>query len=54
MQPHGATLSDLIDATGWKPHSIRGFLSGTVAKKLGFSVASVKDADGARRYSIKD
>jgi len=52
-RPQGATLKDLMKATGWKPHSVRGFLSGTVGKKMGLSVASVKDEDGERRYSVK-
>lgn len=52
-RPNGATLPELIRATGWQPHSVRGFLSGTVGKKLGLSVASVKDPDGTRRYSVR-
>ena len=53
QRPSGASLPELIRATGWQSHSIRGFLSGTVGKKLGLSVASVKDPDGTRRYSVK-
>ena len=49
----GATLPELMKATGWQPHSVRGFLSGTVGKKMGLSVASVKDEGGQRRYSVK-
>ena len=52
-RPQGATLKDLMKATGWKPHSVRGFLSGSVGKKMGLSVASVKDENGERRYSVK-
>jgi hypothetical protein len=52
-RPQGVTLKELMKATGWQPHSVRGFLSGTVGKKLGLTVASVRDNDGERRYSVK-
>jgi Protein of unknown function (DUF3489) len=48
----GVTLKELRKATGWQPHSVRGFLSG-VGKKMELTVASAKDADGERRYSVK-
>lgn len=48
----GATLKDLMDATEWQAHSVRGFLSGTVRKKMGLTVVSSKAEDGERVYSI--
>lgn len=48
----GATLAELVEATDWQAHSVRGFLSGTVKKKLGVSLTSIRDKDGARRYLI--
>jgi len=42
-----------MKATGWQPHSIRGFLSGTVSKKMGLAVTSTKGEDGERIYSVK-
>jgi hypothetical protein len=42
-----------MKVTGWQPHSIRGFLSGTVRKKMGLTVVSAKGEDGERNYSIK-
>ena len=52
-QPNGTTLAELMKATGWQAHSVRGFLSGTVAKKLGLTVASTKGEDGERTYAVK-
>jgi hypothetical protein len=52
-RPGGATTKELIKATGWQPHSVRGFLSGTVGKKMGLAVTSAKGEDGERRHSIK-
>ena len=53
QRPDGATLKELMKATGWQPHSVRGFLSGAVGKKMGLTVASTKAEDGERRYSVK-
>src|SRR6476661_8021600 len=52
-RPGGATAKELMKATGWQPHSVRGFLSGTVGKKLGLAVTSTKGEDGERTYSVK-
>ena len=49
----GATAKELMKATGWQAHSVRGFLSGTVGKKMGLAVTSTKGEDGERSYSIK-
>ena len=50
---NGASIEDLAKATGWQNHSVRGFLSGTVKKKLGLAVVVDKSAGGARRYRLK-
>jgi Protein of unknown function (DUF3489) len=52
-RPEGATLAALMKATEWQAHSVRGFLSGTVNKKLGLAVASTKGEDGERTYTVK-
>jgi hypothetical protein len=52
-QPGGTTMKELMKATGWLPHSIRGFLSGTIGKKMRLSVMSDKGEDGGRNYSVK-
>src|SRR5277367_5413265 len=49
----GATAKELMKATGWQPHSVRGFLSGTIGKKMGLTVTSTKGEDGERSYSVK-
>jgi hypothetical protein len=49
----GATLKELIQATRWQPHSVRGFLSATVGKKMGLKIVSAKGRHPERRYSIK-
>jgi len=49
----GVTTKELIKATGWQPASVRGFLSGTVGKKMGQAVTSVKGVDGERTCSVK-
>ena len=48
----GATSAELMTATGWQAHSVRGFLSGQLGKKMGIAVASAKREDGTRVYSI--
>ena len=52
-QPAGASIAEMMQATDWQQHSVRGFLAGTVKKKLGFPLTSLKPNDGARRYRIE-
>ena len=52
-RPGGATSKDLMKATGWLPHSVRGFLSGTVGKKMALTVTSTKGENGERTYSVE-
>ena len=53
QRPGGATSKELMKATGWLPHSVRGFLSGTVRKKMGLTVTSAKGEEGERTYSVE-
>ena len=48
----GVTLQELMTATGWQAHSVRGFLSAAVGKKMGLHVDSSKREDGQRVYRI--
>jgi len=48
----GVTAKELMKVTGWQPHSVRGFLSGTIGKKMGLVVISTKGEDGERKYSV--
>jgi hypothetical protein len=52
-RPGGATAQELAKETGWLPHSLRGFLSGIVGKKMGLTVNSMKAEGGERTYSIE-
>ncbi len=47
----GATLDDMVAATGWQAHSVRGAMSGSLKKKLGLAITSVK-TDAGRVYRI--
>ena len=49
----GATGKELMKATGWQAHSVRGFLSGALGKKMGLTVTSTKAEGEERRYSVK-
>jgi hypothetical protein len=51
-RPGGVTLKELIKATGWQAHSVRGFMSGTIGKKMGTPVKSSKRAEGERVYRL--
>ncbi|MCB1391034.1 MAG: DUF3489 domain-containing protein [Rhodobacteraceae bacterium] len=48
----GASVEELMASCGWQAHSVRGFLSGTVRKKLALPLVSEKGKDGVLRYRI--
>ena len=49
----GASIQEMMQASGWQQHSVRGFLAGTVKKKLGFALTSSKLSGDVRRYRIE-
>jgi len=51
-EPQGATLKSIMRAMGWQAHSVRGFISRQLGKKMGLRVRSFK-RDGERVYSVK-
>jgi hypothetical protein len=48
----GVTMEEIIAKTDWQPHSVRGFFSGLVKKKLKLPLTSEVGKDGVRRYHI--
>ena len=35
QRPEGATIAEIVEATGWQPHTVRGALAGALKKRLG-------------------
>ena len=48
----GVSIEQIVAKTDWQPHSVRGFFSGVVSKKLGLPLTSEVGKDGVRRYHI--
>jgi len=49
----GATAAEIAKLTKWQPHTIRGFISGTVSKKMKLTVESIRNDQGDRVYRVK-
>ena len=52
-RPEGATVAELVAATEWQPHTVRGLFSGTLKKKLGLTLTSEREERG-RIYRVAD
>ena len=51
-RPQGATSLQLMLATGWQPHTVRGAISGMLRKKLGLNVVLAQNESGERVYRV--
>jgi predicted nucleic acid-binding Zn ribbon protein len=52
-RPSGATLDEMMQATGWQKHSVRGFMAGALKKQHGLTVSSEK-SDRGRVYRLSN
>jgi hypothetical protein len=52
-RPEGVTVDEVVSATGWQRHTVRGVFSGTLKKKLRLTLASAKEERG-RVYRIAE
>ena len=50
-RPEGVTIAAIMKATGWQPHTVRGFVS-ILGSKGGEKIESSKNAAGERTYKI--
>jgi hypothetical protein len=53
MKPEGTTIDDIIKATGWQQHSVRGFFAGVIRKKLKLTLTS-EATEAGRIYKVTD
>ena len=51
-RPEGATVAQIMEATGWQAHTVRGTLAGALKKRLGLVVISNKTAGSERVYRV--
>jgi hypothetical protein len=50
--PDGATIEEIMAATGWQSHTVRGAMAGALKKKLGLEVTSEKVENRGRAYKL--
>lgn len=51
-RPEGVTLEQMVQATGWQTHTVRGAMAGALKKKLGLQISSEKNIGKDRVYKI--
>ena len=52
QRSEGATIAEVVEATGWQPHTVRGALAGALKKRLGLTIASEKVENRGRVYRL--
>jgi hypothetical protein len=52
QRPEGASIAEIVEATGWLAHSARGMISGGLKKKLGLPIAATKTASRGTIYRL--
>ena len=53
-RPGGATLAEIVEATGWQVHTVRGAMAGALKKKLGLAIISDKVEGRGKVYRLPD
>ena len=53
QRPEGATIAQIMKATQWQQHTVRGTLAGSLKKRLGLTITSTKEVGGPRIYRIE-
>ncbi|CAA7620546.1 conserved hypothetical protein [Magnetospirillum sp. SS-4] len=53
-RPEGASIAEIMEATDWLAHTIRGAIAGALKKKLGLTITSEKVEGRGRTYKIAD
>jgi hypothetical protein len=51
-RPEGASIAEIVEATGWLSHTARGVLAGSLKKKLGLAIDSEKQEARGRVYRL--
>ncbi|UXU75659.1 MULTISPECIES: DUF3489 domain-containing protein [unclassified Paracoccus (in: a-proteobacteria)] len=54
QRPEGATVSEMVDATGWLAHTVRGSISGALRKKLGLPITAEKVEGRGTVYTLSN
>ena len=52
QRPEGATIAEVVAATGWQPHTVRGAFAGALKKRLGLTIGSEKVEGRGRVYRL--
>lgn len=52
QRTRGATISDMVETTGWQPHSVRGAISGSLKKRHGLAITATTDETRGRVYRL--